>query len=55
MHWQEELILGGRVKSSQDALLRCVPFETLIAGEGGGGSQRAKRANSPGPSTSESL
>lgn len=24
MHWQEELILGGRVKNSQDALLRCV-------------------------------
>ena len=24
MHWQEELILGGLVKSSQDTLLRCV-------------------------------
>ncbi|TNN34446.1 Protein patched 1 [Liparis tanakae] len=24
MHWQEELILGGRVKSSQETLLRCV-------------------------------
>lgn len=24
MHWQEELILGGRVESSEDALLRCV-------------------------------
>lgn len=24
MHWQEELILGGRVKSSEDVLLRCV-------------------------------
>ncbi len=24
MHWQEELILGGRIKNSQDALLRCV-------------------------------
>lgn len=24
MHWQEELILGGRVKSSQDTLSRCV-------------------------------
>lgn len=24
MHWQEELILGGRVKGSKDALLRCV-------------------------------
>lgn len=24
MHWQEELILGGRIKSSEDALLRCV-------------------------------
>lgn len=28
MHWQEELILGGRVKNSQDTLLRCV-FMTL--------------------------
>lgn len=24
MHWQEELILGGRVKGTKDALLRCV-------------------------------
>lgn len=24
MHWQEELILGGRVESGEDALLRCV-------------------------------
>lgn len=29
MHWQEELILGERVKSSEGALLRCV----LIADE----------------------
>lgn len=28
MHWQEELILGGRVKNSQEALLRCVFIET---------------------------
>lgn len=28
MHWQEELILGGRVKNSQDALLRCVFIKT---------------------------
>lgn len=28
MHWQEELILGGRVKSSQDTLLRCVRIKT---------------------------
>lgn len=24
MHWQEDLILGGLVKNSQDILLRCV-------------------------------
>lgn len=28
MHWQEELILGGRVKNSQEALLRCVFIKT---------------------------
>lgn len=47
MHWQEELILGGRVKSSQDALLRCVPFETVMWV--GAGSQQAKWLSSPGP------
>lgn len=40
MHWQEELILGGRVKSSQDALLRCVGFENSNA-KGVGGAQQA--------------
>lgn len=28
MHWQEELILGGRVKNSQEILLRCVFIKT---------------------------
>lgn len=28
MHWQEELILGGRVKNSQETLLRCVFIKT---------------------------
>jgi len=59
MHWQEELILGGRVKSSQDILLRCVEkdhtlyricleftlvlLEDVIVKEGGGGGGQAAR------------
>uniref|UniRef100_A0A8C5DXM9 SSD domain-containing protein n=1 Tax=Gouania willdenowi TaxID=441366 RepID=A0A8C5DXM9_GOUWI len=30
MHWQEELILGGRVKSSQDALLSAEALQTMF-------------------------
>lgn len=29
MHWQEELILGGLVKTSQDTLLRCVFIKAI--------------------------
>uniref|UniRef100_A0AAQ5XXR3 SSD domain-containing protein n=1 Tax=Amphiprion ocellaris TaxID=80972 RepID=A0AAQ5XXR3_AMPOC len=30
MHWQEELILGGRVKNSQDALLSAEALQTMF-------------------------
>ncbi|XP_041848911.1 protein patched homolog 1 [Melanotaenia boesemani] len=30
MHWQEELILGGRVKSSQDTLMRAEALQTMF-------------------------